>query len=111
MNESGAKAAARVADGGPVKPSKDKPTKDGKPAKAGKPGPMSDLAAGVDWCLTQCVPRPQEVARQAVRLLGKRAGVFDVEAVSKACQTLHAEFSRIDKECRIRAAAEVRVDA
>ncbi len=81
----------------------------GKGKASDKPGPFADLCGGVQWCLTHAVARPQEVAKQAVKLLGKRAGLFDADAVSNACKVLHTEFSRIERETKVRAEAEKRV--
>lgn len=86
-----------------VKAAHDKAT--GKPAKEKKPkqnpGIYADLVAGIEWSLTQVVPRVQEVALRAEKMLGKNAGIFDVDAVKEAAKTIWTEFSRVERPARV----------
>jgi ParB-like chromosome segregation protein Spo0J len=81
LNKKSVSAAHAKATG---KPAKEKPAK----ATKSNSGPFADLVAGIEWALTQVVPRSQEIALRASQLLGKRAGLFDVDAVKAAVGVL-----------------------
>ena len=101
LNNKSVKAAHEKATG---KPAKEKPVK----ATKSNAGPFADLVAGIEWALTQVVPRSQEIALRASQLLDKRAGLFDLDAVKAAVKTLHVEFTRIEREARVQMEAEKR---
>lgn len=91
LNNKSVKAAHDKATG--------KPAKDKKPKQ--NPGIYADLVAGIEWSLTQVVPRVQEVALRAEKMLGKNAGIFDVDAVKEAAKTIWTEFSRVERPARV----------
>ena len=99
LNNKSVKAAHEKATGKPAKPAK---------ATKSNAGPFADLVAGIEWALTQVVPRSQEIALRASQLLGKSAGLFDLDAVKAAVKTLHVEFTRIEREACVQMEAEKR---
>lgn len=104
LNTKSVKAAHEKATG-------KKPAKKPKAAEKTPAGPLSELEAGVEWVLKFVVPKTQEHALVADRLLGKAAGLFDSGAVRKACKVIHDQFHGIEKSTKNMADRERRCNS